>query len=128
MNRVCLVGELTEDVVLKYTAGHMPVAELKLSVEDMKKQSPLYYEIDVVAFGDLANSVKGLGAGSVVAVDAKLTTNNREYKANTYKNTNIIALNIHTLGGVTGVKEPTGSNNTWQGGSGGAVNLDDIPF
>jgi single-strand DNA-binding protein len=79
INRVCISGNLTKDPELRSTPGGMAILQLRMAVNDRRKNaqsgewedSPNY--IGVVVFGQRAESIsRFLSKGSKIVVDGKL--------------------------------------------------------
>jgi single-strand DNA-binding protein len=72
MNRLSLVGNLTRDPELRTLPDGTAVCDLRLAVDGMGDQSPLY--IDVATFGPQAKAcTEYLAKGRQVAFDGRLT-------------------------------------------------------
>ena len=71
MNRLSLVGNLTRDPALRFLPDGTAVCDLRLAVDGMGEQSPLY--IDVTTFGAQATACTDhLAKGRQVAFDGRL--------------------------------------------------------
>jgi single-strand DNA-binding protein len=79
INRVCISGNLTRDPELRSTGSGMAILQLRMAVNDRRKNSqtgewedaPNY--VDVVVFGQRAESLsRFLSKGSKIIVDGKL--------------------------------------------------------
>jgi single-strand DNA-binding protein len=71
VNQVTLVGNLTADPILKQLDEDRKVCQLRLAVNDVKDQPPLY--IDVATFGAQADACATyLAKGRAVAVTGRL--------------------------------------------------------
>jgi single-strand DNA-binding protein len=71
INNVTLVGQLTEDPVLRSLPDGKSVCDLRLAVNDSHEQSPLF--IDVATFGPSAEAcAEHLSKGRQVAVIGRL--------------------------------------------------------
>ena len=86
INRVVLVGNLTRDPELRHTPGGLPVASLRIAVNDRRKDPQSgewsdyanYFTVSV--FGNQAeNCAQYLSKGRPVAIDGKLRW--REWEA-----------------------------------------------
>ncbi|HOR86305.1 MAG TPA: single-stranded DNA-binding protein [Bacillota bacterium] len=78
MNRVALVGRLTRDPEIRYTADNQtPIAKFSIAVDRIYKRDgqPTADFIPIVVFGKSAdNCGKYLGKGRLVAVSGRLQT------------------------------------------------------
>jgi single-strand DNA-binding protein len=79
INRVCISGNLTRDPEMRATAGGMAIMQIRMAVNDRRKNpqsgewedAPNY--VDVVVFGQRAESLsRFLSKGSKIIVDGKL--------------------------------------------------------
>lgn len=71
VNQITLVGHLTSDPVLKQLDDQRKVCNLRIAVNDVKDQPPLF--IDVATFGTQADACKRfLTKGRAVAVTGRL--------------------------------------------------------
>ncbi len=78
VNQVTLVGNLTADPILKQLDEHRKICQLRLAVNDVKDQPPLY--IDVATFGAQADACATyLARGRAIAVTGRLV--HREWEA-----------------------------------------------
>jgi single-strand DNA-binding protein len=78
VNQVTLVGNLTADPVLKQLDDDRKVCHMRLAVNDVKDQPPLY--IDVATFGIQADACATyLAKGRAIAVTGRLVY--REWEA-----------------------------------------------
>ncbi len=78
MNQVKLTGRLTREPELT-ERGETKVCDMRLAVNGAGKTPPLF--IDLVAFGELAETSAGLGKGSEVEVSGALRYSEWEAKA-----------------------------------------------
>jgi single-strand DNA-binding protein len=78
INRVCISGNLTRDCELRTTGGGMSILQLRLAVNDRRKNAAGEYEdapnyVDVIVFGKRGESLsRFLSKGSKVFVEGKL--------------------------------------------------------
>jgi single-strand DNA-binding protein len=78
VNRLSLVGNLTRDPALRFLPDGTAVCDLRLAVDGMAEQAPLY--IDVSTFGAQAKACTDhLAKGRQVAFDGRLVY--REWQA-----------------------------------------------
>lgn len=101
MNKVILVGRLTKDPELRYTANNQtPVAKFTLAVNRVFKQEgqPDADFIPIVVWGKQAeNCEKYLSKGSLVAVAGRIQTRSWEQEGKKHFATEIIADEVHFL-------------------------------
>lgn len=77
LNRVSLLGNLTRDVEIRYTAGGTAVCDLGLAVNERVKRGEEWVDepvfVDVTVWGRQAETAqKFLQKGGMVAIDGKL--------------------------------------------------------
>ena len=73
LNRVLLLGNLTRDPVLRYTATGTPVATLALAVSAWRSDDPPCY-IDITVFGNQAEPCSEyLTKGQAILVEGRLS-------------------------------------------------------
>lgn len=71
LNRVTLIGRLTRDVELRYTASGIPVAKFGLAIGGRKDDEVSFF--DIVVWNKAAeNCNKYIGKGKMVAIDGRL--------------------------------------------------------
>lgn len=107
INRVFLVGRLTRDAELRYTASGTPVAKFSIAVNRSKKSGDQWDEevnyFDIVLWGKTAESLsKYLGKGKQVAIDGELRQSRWEQEGQNRSKIEIHAANIQLLGGGSG--------------------------
>jgi single-strand DNA-binding protein len=117
MNKVILIGRLTKDPELRYTAGQMAVATFTLAVDRIKKSEEKSADfLRVVTFGKTAENIERYQhKGALVGVEGSITSRSYEKDGATVYVTEIIADRVEFLGGA---KEPTPA----------PANFDDLPF
>ena len=101
MNKVQLIGRLTRDVELRYTAGQMAVANFTVAVDKVKKTEGKTADfIRCVVFGKTAENVeKYLGKGSLVGVEGSINTGSYTDKnGNTVFTTDVLCERVEFLG------------------------------
>ena len=130
LNRIILIGRLTKEPDLRYTASGLAVAKFTLAVDrrvskDREKETDF---IDIVVWQKLAETCANyLGKGRLVAVDGRLQV--RSYDDNQgirRKAAEVVADNVRFLD-----KPKEGQTSTSDNRSFGAeleFNEDDIPF
>ncbi|MDR0498057.1 MAG: single-stranded DNA-binding protein [Treponema sp.] len=114
INRVVLVGRLTRDAELKYTAGGQAVCKFSVAVNRRRKNGdqwedePNYF--DVVLWGRQGESLNQyLVKGKSVGVDGELRQDRWQQDGQNRSKVEIVAGNIQLLSG--GSK---GSQSSWQ--------------
>lgn len=90
MNKVILIGRLTNDVDLKYTGGQMAVAKFTLAVDRMKNNETDF--IRVTVFGKQGeNAEKYLSKGKKTAIEGRIQTGSYEKDGKKVYTTDVIA-------------------------------------
>ena len=98
MNHVCLVGNLTKDVELRYTTDQKPIARFSIAVNDGYGENQRTSYINIVVFGKQAeNADRFLSKGSKVGVTGRIQTGSYEKDGRTVYTTDIIANNVEYL-------------------------------
>lgn len=104
-NRVILIGNLTRDVDLKYTASGTAVAEIGLAVNDRRKDASGNWVdettfVDVTLWGRQAE-VAGeyLAKGSSVLIEGRLKLDQWEKDGQKRSKLRVVAENMRMLGG-----------------------------
>ena len=132
-NKVILLGRLTRDPELRYTAGGTAVAKMGFAVNNRTKQGEEWKEepcfVDVVAFSRQAeNCNEYLSKGSLALVDGRLSYRKWETEdGQTKSKLEVVANNVQFLpssrdGGGSGRSE--GSS----GGKPATADEGDVPF
>lgn len=122
MNQVNLIGNLTRDVELRYTADQKPIARFSIAVDDGYGENKKTSYIPVVVFGKQAeNADRFLSKGSKVAVVGRIQTGSYEKDGRTVYTTDVIANNVEYLSTRTAEKEPEPSGFA-------AMREDDVPW
>lgn len=143
MNRVVLIGNLTRDVEVRYTASGTAVAELGLAVNERVKKGEEWVDepvfVDVTVWGRMAE-VAGeyCSKGSKVGIDGRLKLDSWEKDGQKRSKLRVTADKVELLtpkgdgvsgGGRQREEEPAhaGSRQEASGSSGG-YDDEDIPF
>ena len=118
-NRVILVGNLTRDVDLKYTAGNTAVTELGLAVNDRVKKNNEWVDettfVDVTLWGRTAEvASEYLSKGSSVLIEGRLKLDTWEKDGQKRSKLHVIGERMQMLGG-------RGAGAGGSGGSGGGA-------
>ena len=103
INHVVLVGRLTRDAELKYTASGTPVCKLSLAVNRRKKvdeqwtEEPNFFE--VVIWGKMGEALaQYLVKGKQIGIEGELHQNKWEQEGQPRSKVEIVANNIQLLG------------------------------
>jgi single-strand DNA-binding protein len=131
-NKVILVGNLTRDPEIKYTAGGSAVVTMGLAVNrkyqlnEETKEEVLF--VDVVVFGKQAENVNQyLQKGRPVLVDGRLSYRTWEGKDGQKKSKHeVVATTVQFLGG--GPKGAGGESTAAPSHEIPTITEDDIPF
>ena len=132
LNRVILIGNLTRDPELRYTASGQPMAKFGLAVNERYKQGEEWKEkvnfIDITVWGKQAeNCNKYLNKGRPVCVEGRLSYSTWETEEGQKRSKlEVIAERVVFLGG------RGGDDQQPSGGAGGGMEPvpgdDDVPF
>lgn len=125
LNRVVLIGRLTRDVELRYTASGTPVANFTLAVDRRqgKDQEKATDFIDIVVWSKQAeNCAQYIGKGSLVAVEGRLQI--RSYETADGQKRKVAEVVAESVQFLDKRKEPT--NEAPSGEI--TFNEDDLPF
>lgn len=134
MNKVALVGRLTKDPEVRYTANNQTaVAKFTIAVNRMFKQEgqPDADFIPIVVFGKPAeNCGKYIGKGRLVAVSGRIQTRSwDDQEGKRHFTTEVIADEVHFLDKGNDVNKGSGSGATKESGDFyPAEEEDDLPF
>ncbi|MDR2019578.1 MAG: single-stranded DNA-binding protein [Treponema sp.] len=146
LNHVVLIGRLTRDAELKYTANGQAVCKFSIAVNRRKKSGDQWVDeanfFDIVLWGRQGESLNQyLVKGKLIGVDGELRQDRWEQDGQNRSKVEVVANNIQLLGG-----GPGGGGSSYSGGAsggtrestGGAQNpppqggddgfTDDIPF
>jgi single-strand DNA-binding protein len=140
LNHVVLIGRLTRDAELKYTANGQAVCKFSIAVNRRKKNGDQWVDepnfFDVVLWGRQGETLNQyLVKGKLVGVDGELRQDRWEQDGQNRSKVEIIAANLQLLGGNPG----QGGNNSGGSYTQGAPRqeapppaddgfTDDIPF
>lgn len=107
INLVVLVGRLTRDAELKYTASGMPICKFSLAVNKRRKDGDQWKDeanfFDVVLWGKSGESVNQyLVKGKQIAVEGELHQNRWEQDGQSRSKVEIMATNVQLLGSAGG--------------------------
>ena len=101
-NVVVLIGRLTKDPEVKYTAGEKPTAVARFSIafNDGYGENERTSFINIVAFGKQAeNCERFLSKGRQVGITGRIQTGSYEKDGRTVYTTDVIASRVEFLGG-----------------------------
>lgn len=99
MNNVSLIGRLTRDPELRYTANNFPVCSFSIAIDRMGKEEKKTNFIPVKALGKTAeNCGKYLAKGRLVGVHGSIETDSYTDKDGNRRNTwNVLASGVEFL-------------------------------
>ena len=121
LNSVNIIGRLTRDADLKYTAGGMAVSNFSIAVNRRKKSGDQWVDevsfFDVNFFGKAAETLKQyLLKGKQVGICGELRQDRWEKDGQTHSRVYIVANDLQLLGGNSG---GNGNGGGSYGGNGG---------
>jgi single-strand DNA-binding protein len=143
LNHVVLIGRLTRDSELKYTAGGQAVCKFSIAVNRRKKNGDQWVDepnfFDIVLWGRQGETLNQyLVKGKLVGVDGELRQDRWEQDGQNRSKVEIVATNVQLLGGSPGSSSFGGGSSPGPSrqdpGSAPAVPArddgftDDIPF
>ncbi|MDR0556779.1 MAG: single-stranded DNA-binding protein [Treponema sp.] len=107
INHVVLVGRLTRDAELKYTANGQAVCKFSIAVNRRKKSGEQWVEeanfFDIVVWGRQGEALNQyLVKGKLIGVDGELRQDRWEQDGQNRSKIEIIANNLQLLGGAPG--------------------------
>ena len=119
INHVVLVGRLTRDAELKYTASGQAVCKFSIAVNRRRKNGDQWEDeanfFDVVLWGRQGETLtQYLLKGKAVGVDGELRQDRWQQDGQNRSKVEIVANNIQLLGG-----NPSGGHGSASQGSGG---------
>jgi single-strand DNA-binding protein len=127
VNRVTLIGRLTRDCELKYTATGTAVCKFSIAVNRSVKRGeqwedePSYF--DIVLWGKQGEALdKYLIKGKQVGIDGELRQDRWQQDGQNRSKVEVIASNIQLLGGGKNESDQSSSAGTGSRGSGGNGN------
>jgi len=133
-NKVFLLGNLTRDPELRYTASGSPVAGVGLAVNRKYRQGEEWKEdtcfVDITVWGKLGeNCSEYLSKGRPVFLEGRLNYRSWQTEEGQKRNKlEVVATNVQFLGrgGDTRGAAPSNENHSSKPGDGPPV--DDVPF
>jgi single-strand DNA-binding protein len=122
INHVVLVGRLTRDAELKYTAGGQAVSKFSIAINRRRKSGDQWVDeanfFDIVVWGRQAESLNQyLVKGKQIGIDGELRQDRWEQDGQNRSKVEIVATNIQLLGG--GANGGSGGGGYGGGSSGG---------
>jgi single-strand DNA-binding protein len=113
INHVVLVGRLTRDAELKYTAGGQAVCKFSIAVNRRRKNGDQWEDeanyFDVVLWGRQGESLNQyLVKGKLVGVDGELRQDRWQQDGQNRSRVEVVANNMQLLGGNPGGAAGTG--------------------
>ena len=117
INHVVLVGRLTRDAELKYTAGGQAVCKFSVAVNRRKKSGDNWEDeanfFDIVVWGRQGESLNTyLVKGKMVGIDGELRQDRWQQDGQNRSKVEIIANNLQLLGGNSGERKNTQSSSS----------------
>ena len=140
INHVVLVGRLTRDAELKYTAGGQAVCKFSVAVNRRRKQGDQWVDepsfFDVVLWGRQGETLNQyLVKGKQVGIDGELRQDRWEQDGQNRSRVEIVANNLQLLGSGAGNSGNGGASSFGKGQETPPVSendssnfTDDIPF
>lgn len=133
-NKVLLMGNLTRDPELRFTAGGSAVANFGLAVNRKYKQGEEWKEdvcfVDITVWGKLAeNCTEYLSKGRSVFVDGRLNFSSWETKEGQRRNKlDVVANSVDFLSKSSSGGDSSGYSSPESQGGSQSPEKDDIPF
>lgn len=117
INHVVLVGRLTRDAELKYTAGGQAVCKFSLAINRRRKNGDQWVDepnfFDIVLWGRQGETLNQyLVKGKQVAVEGELRQDRWEQDGQNRSKVEIMANNVQLLGGGSGAAASSGGGYT----------------
>ena len=133
MNAVNLIGRLTKDPELRYTANNFPMCSFTLAIDRMGKEEKKTNFIPIKVLGRLAeNCAKYLSKGKLASAEGEIQTDSYEAKDGSKRYTwEVLAYRVEFLEKKEKnpeairdeINNKLGINATWE-----SIGADDIPF
>jgi len=123
LNHVVLIGRLTRDAELKYTAAGQAVCKFSIAVNRRKKSGDQWVDepnfFDIVVWGRQGESLNQyLVKGKLVGVDGELRQDRWEQDGQNRSRVEIVAANLQLLGGGSNGSSAGPSNPSFNSGNG----------
>ncbi|MCL2832333.1 MAG: single-stranded DNA-binding protein [Treponema sp.] len=124
INQVVLVGRLTRDAELKYTAGGQAVCKFSIAVNRRKKVGDQWEDevnyFDVVLWGRQGESINQfMQKGKQIGVEGELRQDRWQQDGQNRSKIEIIASNVQLLGGSPGAGQGAGQGGNFTGNNSG---------
>jgi len=123
LNRVVLVGRLTRDAEVKYTAGGQGVCTFSIAVNRSKRvgeqweEEASFFDVNYWLRNGADGVTKYLLKGKMVGVDGSLRQDRWQKEGQNHSKVEIVATSIQLLGGGSGSGGPS-SGDSYGGGGG----------
>lgn len=119
LNHVVLIGRLTRDAELKYTANGQAVCKFSIAVNRRRKNGDQYVDeanfFDIVSWGRQGEALNQyLVKGKLVGVDGELRQDRWEQDGQNRSKIEIVANNLQLLGGTPGGGGSSGSSGGFE--------------
>ena len=129
INHVVIVGRLTRDAELKYTAGGQAVCKFSVAINRRRKNGDQWEDeanyFDTVVWGRQAETLaQYLLKGKQVGVDGELRQDRWQQDGQNRSKIEIVANNIQLLGGIPGTQSYNSSASGSQGFQQGERNVE----
>jgi single-strand DNA-binding protein len=120
INHVTLIGRLTRDAELRYTAGGQAVCKFSIAVNRRRKNGDQWEDeanfFDIVLWGRQGESLNQyLVKGKMIGVEGELRQDRWQQDGQNRSKVEIVASNLQLLGGGAG----SGASGNWQAGNSG---------
>ncbi|MDR1786922.1 MAG: single-stranded DNA-binding protein [Treponema sp.] len=120
INHVVLVGRLTRDAELKYTAGGQGVSKFSLAINRRKKNGDVWEDepnfFDIVLWGRQAEALSQyLQKGKTVGIEGELRQDRWQQDGQNRSKVEIVANNVQLLGGGQGGGQGAASGGGYSG-------------
>jgi single-strand DNA-binding protein len=127
LNHVVLVGRLTRDAELKYTAGGQAVCKFSIAVNRRRKNGDQWEDeanyFDIVLWGRQGEALNQyLVKGKLVGVDGELRQDRWQQEGQNRSRVEVVANNLQLLGG-----NPAGSGGSSPQGGGYQERREEAP-
>jgi single-strand DNA-binding protein len=126
LNHVTLIGRLTRDAELKYTANGQAVCKFSIAVNRRRRNGDQWEDeanfFDIVLWGRQGESLNQyLVKGKMVGIDGELRQDRWQQDGQNRSKVEIVANNLQLLGGSGGAAGAggTGGGNHYSGGNSG---------
>ncbi|MDR3173632.1 MAG: single-stranded DNA-binding protein [Treponema sp.] len=126
LNHVTLIGRLTRDAELRYTASGQAVCKFSIAVNRRRKNGDQWEDeanfFDIVLWGRQGESLNQyLVKGKMIGIEGELRQDRWQQDGQNRSKVEIVANNLQLLGGSGGSGASGGSGNWHAGNSGGGA-------